>query len=310
MSHHAAGPFVIFELVTALQLGKRIVFLHRESGVGGLAPERTEEVRLDVQSPPAEQTPPPRSGTAPPTAGAAGAAGAAPMCTLPAEELLALRRGNATHDGLVKEVVRHLQSSDVEAAIAQLHPSGLPDSPKEPATWSEVMERRAAAAMTGTAAAAARLHRRALSAPQARTEPYLVGEHASVEGVERLLELLLGLFERMLAPGSTPSQQAYAAHTRLTCASVRPGPQRVAQARFPRCAFPTPAPTLTRAWPRRRRRSPAAPSETSWCRVPRRRARRLRARRRWRWPTRRTGFCRPRSWSACSSSRAAQRWTR
>ena len=38
-----ARPFVIFELVIALQLGKPIVFVHRERGVGGFAEARSPE---------------------------------------------------------------------------------------------------------------------------------------------------------------------------------------------------------------------------------------------------------------------------
>ena len=38
-----ARPFVIFELVIALQLGKPIVFVHRECGLGGFAEARSPE---------------------------------------------------------------------------------------------------------------------------------------------------------------------------------------------------------------------------------------------------------------------------
>ena len=44
-----ARPFVIFELVIALQLGKPIVFVHRECGLGGFAEERSPEEQQKQQ---------------------------------------------------------------------------------------------------------------------------------------------------------------------------------------------------------------------------------------------------------------------
>ena len=188
-------PFVIFELVTALQFGKPIIFVHCEEGTGGIAARRKEGEREAAARDWTSQR----------------------KLRLPAKELEPLEKSTPGHDSLMRAIKRQLSTHDVQAALERLKSGG--DS------WEQIDRNldkftaksiefyikveRTDRRLQRTNQRAANSYRRRTMAGNQHNSPLEMALQeagtASADDVEELLELLLNLFRKpfnsLLFPG-------------------------------------------------------------------------------------------------------------